>query len=98
MESRISTYNKKEYTFATSAKLETSCNNLFKGNHWFNISLIILSATYLLIFGYSGLIFGLNVFSFSFFLYRFILTLIGLQGDSDSDVKVEYLSIVSYCQ
>tara|TARA_R110002049_G_scaffold305892_1_gene503458 strand:- start:76 stop:1455 length:1380 start_codon:yes stop_codon:yes gene_type:complete len=98
MESRISTYNKKEYTFATSAKLETSCNNLFKGNHWFNISLIILSATYLLIFGYSGLIFGLNVFSFSFFLYRFILTLIGLQGDSDSDVKVEYSkSLPKYC-
>ena len=74
-------YNSKEYNFAISSELKESCYNLFKGNHWFNILLIILSVGYLFTFGYDGVVLGLNIFSFGFFSYRFILSLLGLKGD-----------------
>lgn len=91
-------YNKKQYTFATSVNLKESCNNLFKGNHWFNISLIVVSILYVLAFGYDGTVLALNLFSFGFFMYRFILSLLGLRGDSDSGSKVEYSEdLPKYC-
>lgn len=91
-------YSKKDYKFATSTSLKHSCRNLFKGNHWFNISLIILSVLYALYFGYDGIVLSLNVFSFSFFLYRFVLSIVGLIGDSDSHNMVKYSKeLPKYC-
>ena len=91
-------YTSKDYTFATSKNLTQSCKNLFKGNHTFNISLILLSLTYLFVFGYSGLVLGLNIFSFTFFFYRFVLSIVGLKGDDDSSKKVEYSDdLPKYC-
>ncbi len=91
-------YSKKDYSFATSSNLEQSCRNLFKGNHWFNISLIVLSILYSIYFGYDGVVLGLNIFSFSFFFYRFVLSLVGLKGDKDSHHKVNYSKdLPKYC-
>ena len=91
-------YKKKDYRFATSVDLKHSCRDLFKGNHWFNISLIILSVLYALYFGYDGVVLALNIFSFSFFFYRFVLSIIGLRGDKDSHHKVEYSKdLPKYC-
>ena len=92
-------YTKKQYQFATKGLGEYSCNNLFKGNHIFNVSLLALSAIYLFVFGYNGLVLGLNVFSFTFFLYRLILTLVGLRGDKDNDkiISIESKDLPKYC-
>jgi cellulose synthase/poly-beta-1,6-N-acetylglucosamine synthase-like glycosyltransferase len=91
-------YTKKDYDFAISVNLKHSCRNLFKGNHIFNVSIILLSLLYCFIFGYNGLVLGLNIFSFSFFLYRFILSIIGLIGDKDSGSKVQYSKdLPRYC-
>lgn len=80
-------YNKTQYQFATSSTLKESCNNLFKGNHLFNVALIVLSAVYLITFGYDGLVLALNIGSFSFFFYRFVLSLVGMKGDKESGRK-----------
>lgn len=91
-------YNKKQYTFATSANLKESCRDLFKGNHVFNIILIVLCILYVVAFGYDGTVLALNIFSFGFFLYRFLLSLYGLKGDKDSNNKVEYSQdLPKYC-
>ena len=92
-------YTQRQYQFATKGLGEYSCNNLFKGNHIFNISLLALSAIYLFVFGYNGLVLGLNVFSFTFFLYRLTLTLVGLRGDKDNDkiISIESKDLPKYC-
>jgi cellulose synthase/poly-beta-1,6-N-acetylglucosamine synthase-like glycosyltransferase len=91
-------YTEKDYIFATSANLKHSCKNLFKGNHIFNISVILISILYCFTFGYDGVVLSLNIFSFSFFLYRFVLSVIGLTGDKDSNDKVEYSDdLPKYC-
>jgi len=91
-------YNRKEYNFAISSELKESCYNLFKGNHWFNILLIILSVGYVFTFGYDGVVLGLNIFSFGFFSYRFILSLLGLKGDKTSNKKLNYTkNLPKYC-
>ena len=91
-------YTQKEYKFATSANLKESCNNLFKGNHIFNIGLLVGCIVYLMTFGYNGLVLGLNVFSFTFFAYRFVLTIIGMRGDKDSSNQVDYNEdLPKYC-
>lgn len=91
-------YTEKDYIFATSVNLKHSCKNLFKGNHIFNISVISISILYYLTFGYDGLVLSLNIFSFLFFLYRFVLSVIGLTGDKDSNNKVEYSDdLPKYC-
>jgi len=91
-------YTSKEYTFATSSNLKQTCNNLFSGNHSLNIILIVLTTLYLITFGYDGLVVALNIGSFTFFLYRFILSLVGLRGDTESDLKVEYSKdLPKYC-
>lgn len=91
-------YTSKDYTFATSTSLKHSCRNLFKGNHTFNISIILVSLLYCLYFGYDGIVLGLNIFSFTFFLYRFILSIIGLTGDRDSSSMVKYSDdLPKYC-
>ena len=91
-------YTNKEYTFATSSNLKQTCNNLFSGNHSLNIILIVLTTLYLITFGYDGLVVALNIGSFTFFLYRFILSLVGLRGDTESDLKVEYSKdLPKYC-
>lgn len=91
-------YTEKDYIFATSANLKHSCKNLFKGNHIFNISVILISILYCFTFGYNGVVLSLNIFSFLFFLYRFVLSVIGLTGDKDSNDKVEYSDdLPKYC-
>ena len=91
-------YTKKDYTFATSASLKHTCRNLFKGNHTFNISIVLLSLLYCLVFGYNGIVISLNILSFLFFLYRFILSIVGLSGDKDSGNMVEYSkNLPKYC-
>ena len=91
-------YTKKQYNFATSINLKESCNNLFKGNHSFNIILMVLTTVYLIATGYNGLVLALNISSFTFFFYRFVLSLLGLLGDNDSDKKVEYSEdLPKYC-
>ena len=91
-------YTKKQYIFATSLNLKETCNNLFKGNHSFNILLTVAFLSYLIIYGYDGLVLGLNIFSFTFFLYRFILSIIGLNGDKDSHSKLDYSEdLPRYC-
>ena len=94
-------YNKDQYVFATSKNLQQTCNNLFKGNHWFNISLLILSALYFIIYGYDGLVLALNIGSFSFFFYRFVLGVVGLEimrVIGWLNTQKTCLSIVSYYQ
>jgi hypothetical protein len=56
-------YTEKDYIFATSANLKHSCKNLFKGNHIFNISVILISILYCFTFGYDGVVLSLNIFS-----------------------------------
>jgi len=57
-----------------------------------------LTTLYLITFGYDGLVVALNIGSFTFFLYRFILSLVGLRGDTESDLKVEYSKdLPKYC-
>lgn len=91
-------YDKQQYKFATSKDMKESCNNLFKGNHWFNISLVILSMLYAFAFGYDGIVFALNIFSFGFFAYRFVLSLLGLKGDKTADKKVRKTkNLPKYC-
>ena len=91
-------YNKKQYEFATSKEMKESCNDLFKGNHWFNILLVILSMLYAFAFGYDGIVLALNIFSFGFFTYRFVLSLLGLKGDKTSDKKVKKTkNLPKYC-
>lgn len=91
-------YTKKDYAFAISAGLKHTCRDLFKGNHTFNISIILLSLLYCMVFGYDGIVLGLNIFSFMFFLYRFVLSIIGLTGDKDSSNMVEYSdNLPKYC-
>ena len=91
-------YTEKQYTFATSIELKETCNNLFKGNHSLNIALIIATIVYIFTFGYDGLVLALNLGSFTFFLYRFFLTLYGVNGDSESDLKIEYSKeLPKYC-
>tara|TARA_R110002051_G_scaffold313055_1_gene388732 strand:- start:66 stop:1409 length:1344 start_codon:yes stop_codon:yes gene_type:complete len=75
-----------------------NCLDLFKGKHYFNITLIVLCIIYTVIFGYNGVVLGLNLFSFSFFLYRFILTLYGVRGDEDNAKMVAYTTeLPKYC-
>ena len=90
-------YSKKQYQFATSSKMLGSCKDLFKGNHLFNILLFGLSGLYVIITGYSGLVLALNIFSFAFFAYRFILSIIGLRGDKDGGRKIESKDLPKYC-
>ena len=91
-------YSKKQYKFATSIDMKESCRNLFKGNHSFNIILLVSIIVYLFTTGYSGLVLGLNIFSFTFFTYRFILSIIGLRGDVESNKSIEYnQNLPKYC-
>ena len=91
-------YTKKQYKFATSKDMKGSCNNLFKGNHWFNISLVVASILYVFAFGYDGVVLALNIFSFGFFSYRFILSLLGFRGDKTADKKVKITKdLPKYC-
>lgn len=91
-------YSRKDYSFAISTSLKHSCRDLFKGNHTFNLSIVALSIAYCFIFGYNGLVLGLNIFSFTFFLYRFVLSIVGLKGDKDSGKKVKYSkNLPKYC-
>lgn len=91
-------YTRSQYKFATSINLKETCNNLFKGNHTLNLLLILVSTLYLIAFGYDGLVFALNVGSFTFFFYRFVLSLVGLRGDTESDLKVQYSKdLPKYC-
>ena len=87
----MSQYKAEHYEFATNGlDAKHSSKDLFKGDHTFNTVLILTSLVLAFIFGYTGIVLALNIFSFSFFLYRFILTLIGLTGDKDDEKKVEY--------
>ncbi len=91
-------YTKQQYNFATSQNLKESCVKLFKGNHSLNIILALFIILYLIFSGYDGLVLALNIFSFSFFLYRFILSLVGLRKDKDSNLKLEYSkNLPKYC-
>lgn len=91
-------YTNKQYQFATSSNLKETCNNLFKGNHSFNIILLIFFILYVVTFSYDGLVIALNIGSFSFFFYRFVLSMVGLKGDKDSHNKVEYNNdLPKYC-
>lgn len=91
-------YTKDNYKFATSVDFNHTCSNLFKGNHWFNILLTFLCISYACIFKYDGIVIALNVFSFLFFTYRFILSLIGLKGDKTVGKKVELSDdLPKYC-
>tara|TARA_R110000744_G_scaffold175926_1_gene294747 strand:- start:10 stop:1392 length:1383 start_codon:yes stop_codon:yes gene_type:complete len=84
-------YKQEHYEFATNGlDPKHSSKDLFKGDHTFNIVLVTLSLLAAFIFGYNGIVLALNIFSFTFFLYRFILTLIGLTGDKDDEKKAEY--------
>lgn len=57
-----------------------------------------VSAVYLLWFGYNGLVLALNVGSFAFFLYRFVLSLVGISGDKFSKDMVSYSEdLPKYC-
>lgn len=79
-------YTQKQYNFAVDGVGEkNSCKDLWKGNHTFNISLILACIVYVIFFGYDGVVLGLNIFSFIFFLYRFILTIIGGMEDSGEE-------------
>jgi cellulose synthase/poly-beta-1,6-N-acetylglucosamine synthase-like glycosyltransferase len=91
-------YTRNQYNFATSKELKESCNGLFKGNHCFNISLIALSVLYAFTFGYDGIVLALNIFSFGFFTYRFVLSLFGISGDETADKKVKITKdLPKYC-
>lgn len=91
-------YSKSQYTFATSKDLACSCNNLFKGNHLFNIAMMAASVLFIYFTGYDGMVLALNIGSFTFFAYRFVLSLVGMVGDSDSDKMVEYSEdLPKYC-
>ena len=57
-----------------------------------NFALIVIAVFYLAFYRYSGLVIILNIISFSYFLYRFILTVVGL-GSLKSQKKVEYKSV-----
>ena len=81
-------YKQEHYEFATNGlDPKHSSKDLFKGDHTFNIVLVTLSLLAAFVFGYNGIVLALNIFSFTFFLYRFILTLIGLTGDKDDEKK-----------
>jgi cellulose synthase/poly-beta-1,6-N-acetylglucosamine synthase-like glycosyltransferase len=90
-------YSRKHYKFATSVDLKGSCSNLFKGNHAFNLLMIGACLLYVVTTGYGGLVLALNVFSFTFFLYRFILSIVGLRGDADDGKMVEDKDLPKYC-
>lgn len=84
-------YTKQQYTFATSRNLKESSRDLFKGSHQFNIVLLVLTALYLILTGYNGMVLALNIGSFLFFLYRFILSIIGLRGDKDTGKSLSFV-------
>jgi cellulose synthase/poly-beta-1,6-N-acetylglucosamine synthase-like glycosyltransferase len=91
-------YTDKQYDFATSKYLKETCGNLFKGNHSLNILIMLTTSLYLFKYGYVGLVFALNIGSFIFFLYRFVLSLIGLAGDSNAGSIVDYSNdLPKYC-
>lgn len=91
-----SEYTREQYSFASSKGLKQSSANLFKGNHWFNITLLILTSIYLIFTGYNGLVLLLNIFSFSFFLYKFILSIFGLSNDKD-EMLYQSKELPKYC-
>ncbi len=75
-----------------------SCRNLWNGNHWFNGGIMLILLVGLIITQYTGLILFLNALSFSYFFYRFIVTLIGMGGDPDAGEMVEYSDdLPTYC-
>ena len=62
---------------------EYSAKKLWRRNHSFNIILACLYGLFLYFTGYTGLVWSLNIFAFTFFVYRFVLTILGLRGDKD---------------
>ena len=69
---------------------EYSAKKLWRRNHSFNIILACLYGLFLYFTGYTGLVWSLNIFAFTFFVYRFVLTILGLRGDKD---KTNMLSV-----
>lgn len=63
----------------------------------FNKIYLVLIFIYLFLTGYTGLIIALNVFSFSYFVYKLTLTIYGLKQIKDKDEPAYYEVMPSYC-
>lgn len=76
-----------------------SSQNLWRNGHKINIAILVVSTLYVLFTGYTGVVLALNILSFSFFLYRSVLSVYGLKGDKDCNnmLDVNDPNLPTYC-